>query len=202
MRVNRDDPAFASPSKPIGGFLDEDAAHRFEAEGWPVIEDAGRGWRRVVASPAPVEIIEQQAIAEAAASGWIVIAAGGGGIPVTRNLAGELRGVPAVIDKDLASGLLASRLGADLLLISTSVEHVSLHFGTPQQQDIERMTVVEARRYQNEGHFAPGSMKPKIEACIRFLEQHSRADARCIITNPENLEHAVYGHTGTHIVRA
>ena len=202
VRVERDDPAFSHPTKPIGGFLDESAARRFEADGWPVMEDAGRGWRRVVASPEPVEIIEQQAIAEAVTSGWIVIAGGGGGIPVTRNRAGELRGVAAVIDKDLASGLLATQIGADLLLISTSVEHVAIRFGQPDQQDLERITLDEARRFQGEGHFAPGSMKPKVEACIRFLQQSSNPDARCTITNPENLERAVYGHTGTHIVRS
>jgi len=201
MRVERNDPAFAHPTKPIGGFLEEAAARRFEADGWPVIEDAGRGWRRVIASPEPVDIIEQQAIAEAVAAGWIVIAAGGGGIPVTRNRAGELRGVAAVIDKDLASGLLALRLSADLLLISTSVEQVALNFGKPNQQPVERMTASEARHYLAEGHFAPGSMKPKIDACIRFLDQSSNPAARCIITNPENLERAVQGHTGTHIVR-
>lgn len=201
MRVERNDPAFAHPTKPIGDFLDEAAARRFEADGWPMVEDAGRGWRRVVASPEPAEIIEQQAIAEAVAAGWVVIAAGGGGIPVTRNQAGELRGVAAVIDKDLASGLLALRLGADLLLISTSVEHAALDFGQPNQQPVERMTASEAKRYMAEGHFAPGSMKPKIDACIRFLEQSSNPAVRCIITNPENLERAVHGHTGTHIVR-
>ncbi len=201
VRVERDDPAFSHPTKPIGGFLDEAAARRFEADGWPVVEDAGRGYRRVVASPEPVEIIEQQAIAEAVTAGWIVIAAGGGGIPVTRNRSGELRGVAAVVDKDLASGLLAARLGADLLLISTSVEHVALHFGQPNQTDLARVTLAEARRYLAEGQFAAGSMRPKVEACIRLLQASPNPHVHCAITNPENLERAVYGHAGTHIVR-
>lgn len=201
MRVDREDPAFLRPTKPIGGFLDEGSARRFEATGWPVIEDAGRGWRRVVASPEPLEIIEEAAVVEAVSAGWIVIAAGGGGIPVVRNRAGELRGVTAVIDKDLASGLLATRINADLFLISTSVERVALNFGKPNQRFLDSMTIDEARRYLAEGHFAPGSMQPKIEACIRFLEQSANPRAACAITTPENLERAAYGQAGTHIVR-
>lgn len=201
VRVAPDDPAFAKPSKPIGGFLDEAAARRFEAEGWPVVEDAGRGWRRVIASPEPVEIVEQQAIAEAVAKGWIVIAVGGGGIPVTRNAKGELRGIPAVIDKDLATGLLATQLDADLFLVSTGVERVALNYGKPNQQELSQISVSEARRYMAEGHFAPGSMLPKIQACLRFLEQSHKPDAAALITNPENLDLALAGKTGTRIVR-
>ena len=201
VRVDRDDPAFHNPTKPIGGFLDEASARRFEAEGWQVVEDAGRGWRRVIASPAPVAIVEEAAIAQAVADGWIVIAVGGGGIPVVRNAQGELRGVAAVIDKDLASGLLALRIDADLFLISTGVEKVALNFGQPDQRDLDQITVGEARRYLAEGHFAAGSMKPKIEACVHFLT-HSRNPRACaLITNPENLERAVHGHTGTRVVR-
>jgi carbamate kinase len=199
-RVESDDPAFQNPTKPIGSFLDEDAARRFEAEGWRVVEDAGRGWRRVVASPKPVEIIEEPAIAEALDAGWIVVAAGGGGIPVIRNPAGELRGVAAVIDKDLASSLLAARLGADLFLISTGVERVALNFGKPNQHDLDTLTLDEAQRYVAEGHFARGSMLPKIEACIRFLQSNSNPAAHALITNPENLERALAGETGTRLV--
>ena len=201
VRVNHDDPAFQNPAKPIGGFLDETGARLFEAEGWPVVEDAGRGWRRVIASPEPMHIVEEAAIKEAIANGWIVIAAGGGGIPVTRNSAGELRGIPAVIDKDLVSGLLATTLDAALFLISTGVEWVSLNFGKPNQQRLNRLTMAEARRYLLEDHFSAGSMKPKIEACIRFLEKSQNPHAFALITNPQNLSRAMRGLTGTRIVQ-
>jgi carbamate kinase len=201
VRVEPDDPAFQKPTKPIGGFLNEAGARRFEAQGWQVVEDAGRGWRRVIASPQPVEIVEEQVIAGAVAAGWVVVAVGGGGIPVTRNRAGELRGVAAVIDKDLASSLLASRIDADLFLISTGVEQVALHFGKPNQQPLAQMTVAEAQRYLAEGHFAPGSMQPKIEACIRFLKQSRKPNAYALITNPANLARGLRGETGTRLVR-
>jgi carbamate kinase len=200
-RVDREDPAFLTPAKPIGGFMEEATARHFEAQGWHVVEDAGRGWRRVIASPQPVEIVEEAAIAEAVAAGWIVIAMGGGGIPVTRNSQGELRGIAAVIDKDLGSSLLASRIGADLFLISTGVEQVALNFGKPTQRNLAQMTVDEARHYMSEGHFAPGSMKPKIEACIRFVEQSPNPNVYALITNPENLGRALQGATGTRVVR-
>ena len=200
-RVERDDPAFANPSKPIGSFLDEATARRYEAEGWQVVEDAGRGWRRVVASPLPVEIIEEAAIVEAVAAGWIVIAMGGGGVPVTRNSQGELRGIPAVIDKDLGSSFLASRIHAALFLISTGVEQVALDFGKPTQRNVAQLTIAEARQRMAEGHFAPGSMKPKIEAAIRFVEQSQNRDAYALITNPANLGRALIGETGTRVVR-
>lgn len=195
--VDRDDPAFQNPTKPIGGFLTEEEAQRFAEEGWPVVEDAGRGWRRVVASPVPKEILEEDAIRSAVHAGWIVIATGGGGIPVVRNEKGELRGVAVVIDKDLATGLLAIGIQADLFLISTAVEKVALNFGKPNQQWLDRMTVSEAKQYMEEGHFAPGSMKPKIEACIEFLEA---GGAQTIVTNPENIERALNGETGTRVV--
>ena len=201
VRVEADDPAFEHPTKPIGGFLDEATARIFETSGWRVVEDAGRGWRRVVASPKPVEIIEIQAIHQAVELGWIVVACGGGGIPVVRNAAGELRGVSAVIDKDLATSLLAEQLGADLFLISTGVEQVAIHFGQPEQRNLAQMTLAEARQYLAEDHFAPGSMKPKIEACIQFLENSSNPTARALITNPENLERALKGETGTVMIR-
>lgn len=201
VRVDENDPAFENPTKPIGGFLDEATARVFERTGWRVVEDAGRGWRRVIASPQPVEIVELAAIRQAVDLGWIVVACGGGGIPVVRNHKGELRGVSAVIDKDRASGLLARHLAAELFLISTGVEQVAIHFGKPNQQNISSMTVAEARRYRDEGHFAAGSMRPKIDACIDFLQQSENPDAWCLITDPENLERALAGETGTRIVR-
>ena len=199
-RVEANDPAFEHPTKPIGSFMDESQAREFERDGWQVIEDAGRGWRRVVASPEPVEIIEEKAIADAVRMGWIVVAVGGGGIPVVRNARGELRSVYAVIDKDRASSLLASNIDADLFLISTGVEKVAIRFGKPDQQDLSQMTVSEARRYMAEGHFAPGSMLPKIQACLRFLEQSSKPGSYALITNPPNLGRALRGETGTRIV--
>jgi len=199
--VSDDDPAFQNPTKPIGGFMDEETARRFESEGWRVVEDAGRGWRRVVASPEPLEIIEGDAINSALAMGWTVIAVGGGGIPVARNEEGELRGRSAVIDKDKASGLLARNVNADLFLISTGVEKVAINFGKPDQIDLGQMTVDEAKRYMAEGQFAPGSMKPKIAACIRFVEQSDNPDACALITDPPNLLRALQGETGTRIVR-
>lgn len=198
--VDADDPAFANPTKPIGSFMDEARAREFEAEGWQVIEDAGRGWRRVVASPEPRAIIEEAAIHQAVRMGWIVVAVGGGGIPVVRNSKGELRSRYAVIDKDRASSLLAAQIDADLFLISTGVEKVALNFGKPNQQLIDHMTIAEAEAYMAEGHFAPGSMKPKIEACIRFLKQSTKPDVMAIITNPENLGRALHGETGTRII--
>jgi carbamate kinase len=161
--VDADDPAFATPSKPIGGFMTEAQAQLFNAQGWRVVEDAGRGWRRVVASPRPVRIIEEEAIRHLVSAGGVVIAVGGGGIPVVQNRKGELRetqGVMAVIDKDLASGLLAVQLDVDLLLISTGVPQVAIHFNTPQQENLGEITAVQLRQYLQDGHFAPGSMKP------------------------------------------
>ena len=201
VRVDRDDPAFRSPTKPIGGFLDKQTAERFESGGWQVVEDAGRGWRRVVASPDPLEIIEAKAIEQAVCLGWTVVAVGGGGIPVTRNRHGELRGCSAVIDKDRASSLLALNVGADLFLISTGVEQVAINFGLPDQVNLSRMTVSEAERFLAQGHFAPGSMQPKIEACIRFLTESNKPDAYALITNPDNLSRALAGETGTRVVR-
>ena len=198
-RVDANDPAFQHPTKPIGSFMDEARARAFAADGWQVMEDAGRGWRRIVASPEPVEIVELEAIAQAVQLGWIVIAAGGGGIPVVRSRKGELRSVYAVIDKDRASSLLAGHIQADLFLISTGVEKVALNFGKPNQRDLATLTVGEARQYMAEGHFGTGSMQPKIEACIRFLEQ-GKPGAAAVITNPVNLARALRGETGTRIV--
>lgn len=197
--VKKDDPAFANPSKPIGGFMDEATARRFEAEGWQVVEDAGRGWRRVVASPQPLRIIEEDAISRLLQAGSIVIAVGGGGIPVVHNRRGELRelsGVFAVIDKDRASAILARQLQVDLFLISTGVEQVAINFNTPQQQNLDRVTPDQLRRYLADGHFAPGSMKPKIEAVLSYMDNGGRA---ALITNPDNIARALNRESGTWI---
>jgi len=196
--VDRNDPAFQNPTKPIGGFMEEaEARERAEKEGWTVVEDAGRGWRRVVPSPLPREIIELEAVRKLLGAGIITITVGGGGIPVIRNEEGDLEGVAAVIDKDYASSLLARSIGADLFLISTAVEQVYLNFGKPDQQAIDVMTVAEAKRYMEEGHFARGSMLPKIQAIIWFLEAGGE---EAIITSPENIARALRGETGTRIV--
>ncbi len=197
VRVNKDDPAFDNPVKGIGGFTTEEKARKFEDGGWTVREDAGRGWRRVVASPKPLEIIEQRAIRTLLDQDYIVIAVGGGGIPVIRNERGSLRGVPAVIDKDRASSLLARGLGADLFMVSTSVEKVSLNFGKPDQVDIDEMTLSEAEQYIEEGHFAPGSMLPKIDSAVKFI---ARGGPQAIVADPPNLARALRGETGTRIV--
>lgn len=198
VRVDKDDPAFVDPAKPIGSFMDEETAKkRAEANNWQIKEDAGRGWRRVVASPIPREIIELQAIKILNQNGIIVYAVGGGGIPVVAGNDGQLEGVAAVIDKDRASSLLATGLDADLLLISTAVEKVYLNFGKENQEAIEKMDHFEAKRYLEEGHFAPGSMKPKIEACIDFIENGGEM---AIITDPPNITRALRGETGTRIV--
>jgi len=197
--VDKNDAAFKKPSKPIGGFMDESEARRRESDmGWTVVEDAGRGWRRVVASPDPKEIVEFESIKTLIDSGVVVISTGGGGIPVIDKGNGEYMGVAAVIDKDFGSSLLAQNLGADLFLISTAVEKVAINFGTPMQKWIDRMTLAEARNYLVEGkHFAKGSMAPKIEAIIRFLEHGGK---QALITNPENIGRALKGETGTWIV--
>jgi carbamate kinase len=197
VRVDPDDPAFQSPNKPIGGFMTEAEARRYEAEGWSVMEDAGRGWRRVVASPKPLAIQEINAIRALIMSDYIVIAVGGGGIPVVRDEMGELRGTFAVIDKDRASSLIAQTLRADLFIISTGVEKVALRFNQPDQRALDQMTLSEARAYIAEGHFAPGSMLPKIEAAVEFVQM---GGPMAIITDPPNLARALRGETGTRIV--
>jgi len=196
--VDKDDPAFQNPTKPIGPFYTEEEAKRLAAErGWIVKDDAGRGWRRVVPSPIPREIVEQEAIKALIEQGFVVIGVGGGGIPVVRQEDGSLRGVEAVIDKDYASSLLASGIGADLFLISTAVEKVALNYGKPNQVWLDRMTLAEAKRYLSEGHFPPGSMGPKIKAIVQFLEKGGK---EALITSPENIERALAGETGTRIV--
>jgi len=196
--VRKNDPAFKNPSKPIGPFYSRKKAEKYRKERkWSVAEDAGRGWRRVVPSPMPVRIIEQDAIKTLVDEGVIVIAAGGGGIPVIKEK-GKLKGVEAVIDKDYASAILAIGLEADLFLVSTAVEKVALNFGKNNQKLLDRMTLPEAKKYYRQGHFPPGSMGPKIRAIINYLEHGGR---KAIITNPENLENALLEKTGTHIVR-
>ncbi|MDQ7827678.1 MAG: carbamate kinase [Armatimonadota bacterium] len=196
VEVDPGDPAFQHPTKPIGSFMDEAKARQRQAEGWTVVQDAGRGWRRVVPSPRPRRIVEVEAIRRLLAEGFVVIGVGGGGIPVVRDAEGNLRGVAAVIDKDLASSLLATLIGADLFVITTAVPQVALHYGRPEQQWLSRLTVPEARRYLAEGHFGQGSMAPKIEAVIGYLERGGR---EAIITDPPNLERALAGDAGTRI---
>jgi carbamate kinase len=196
--VDQEDPAFQKPSKPIGSFMDEPAAlqHR-QNDGWAVVEDAGRGWRRVVASPLPKRIIEEDAIRSLIQAGFVVISTGGGGIPVVEDARGNLVGVEAVIDKDFAGSLLAASLRADLFLISTAVEKVAINYNKPDQQWLDRLTLADARRYLAEGQFAKGSMGPKIEAIIKYLEQGGK---QALITDPQNIDRALEGHTGTWVV--
>jgi carbamate kinase len=196
--VDRCDPAFSDPSKPIGSFMDEQTARRQAGQqGWTVKEDAGRGWRRVVPSPLPQAIIELAAIKALMEAGFVVIACGGGGIPVIEEEEGRLQGVEAVIDKDLAASLLAQSLAADLFLISTAVEKVAINFNKPDQKWLERLTLAEAHQYFEQGHFAAGSMGPKIKACLDFIERSGR---QALITNPPNIGRALAGETGTLIV--
>jgi carbamate kinase len=197
--VDKNDPAFKNPSKPIGSFMDEPEAARREKEmGWSVVEDAGRGWRRVVASPQPKEVVEIEAVKTLLEAGTVVITVGGGGIPVIDIGDHEYQGVAAVIDKDFASSLLARLIQADLFLISTAVEKVAINFGKPDQKWLDKMTLAEAKGYLAEGtHFAKGSMAPKIEAIIWYLENGGK---QALITNPENIGRALKGETGTWIV--
>jgi carbamate kinase len=201
VEVAADDPAFANPSKPIGSFMDEATAlRRRDVDGWSVREDAGRGWRRVVPSPKPLRIVEEKAVRALLHDGFVVITVGGGGIPVVADEHGLLHGIAAVIDKDYASALLATAIRADVFAISTSIERVALDWGRPTQRFVDHLTVDEARAYLAEGtHFAPGSMAPKVEACIGFLE---RGGGEAVISSPENLELALLGRAGTHIVRS
>jgi carbamate kinase len=195
--VDRDDPGFQNPTKGIGGFTTEDAARVFAEDGWRVIEDAGRGWRRVIASPIPLRIVELDAIRNLVDAGFVVIAVGGGGIPVIEDADGNLEGTRAVIDKDRATSLLAQELKVDLFLISTAVSQVAVNFNKPNQKWLDRMTAEEARAYQAEGHFAAGSMGPKIEAVLAFLDAYPQGKA--LITDPPNIVRALDGATGTWI---
>jgi carbamate kinase len=196
--VDRDDPALSNPTKPIGSYFDSATAQRLAAEfGWVVKEDAGRGWRRVVGSPKPKRIIELDIIKSLISQGNIVIACGGGGIPVVENADGGLVGLEAVVDKDFASALLARDLGADLFIISTGVEKVAINFNQPSQKWLDGLTLAETKRLLRDGQFPSGSMGPKMEAIVSFLEPGG--GRRAIITNPPNLGRALEGLTGTHI---
>lgn len=197
VEVDSEDPAFKNPTKPIGSFLEEETAKERMKEGKTFVEDSGRGWRQVVPSPKPKQIVEVEAIRSLVEDGFTVIATGGGGIPVVEKPNGNLIGIEAVIDKDFASSLLANELNADLLLISTAVEKVALNFNTPEEKWLDEMTVAEAKQYIEEGHFAPGSMKPKIEACIQFIENGGE---KALVTDPPNIPRALKGETGTWIV--
>lgn len=194
--VDQNDPKFQAPSKPIGPFYTEEEAKAIAAEkGYTVKEDAGRGWRRVVASPMPVAIEELSAVKCLVDSGFIVVTVGGGGIPVIRNEKGELEGTAAVIDKDLASEKLAEDLDADALVILTAVEKVSVNYKKPDQKDLDTLSVAEAKQYIAEGHFAPGSMLPKIEAAVKFVE--SKPGRKAIITSLDKAADALSGTAGT-----
>lgn len=196
--VDPNDPAFTRPTKPIGEFYTrEQAGERMRVNHWIMAEDAGRGWRRVVASPKPLRIVEADVVRHLVKDGYVVVAAGGGGIPVVADESGMLSGVPALIDKDLASAVLANQMQADLLVVSTAVEKVCLQFGKPDQQEIDSMTVAEARRFAAAGHFGEGSMLPKVEACVLFIKGGGR---EAVITCPAKLSAALTGRSGTRIV--
>jgi len=197
--VDRNDKAFQNPSKPIGSFMNETEAKRRESDmGWSVVEDAGRGWRRVVASPLPKEVVELETVKALLSAGVVVITVGGGGIPVIDSGGGEYKGVAAVIDKDYASSLLARAINADLFLISTAVEKVAINFGKPNEKWLDRMTLAKAKQYLAEGiHFAKGSMAPKIQAILWYLEAGGK---QALITSPQNIGRALRGETGTWIV--
>ncbi len=199
VEVDSKDPAFQNPSKPIGGFMDEaQALEKREKDGWSVVDDAGRGWRRVVPSPLPMRVVEEPAVKALIGAGLCVITVGGGGIPVVADETGKLKGIAAVIDKDYASSLLGNRIGAERFIVSTAVEKVAINWGKPNQQWLDKMTVAEAKAYLAEGtHFAKGSMAPKIQAAIWFIERGGKA---AIITNPDNISRAMKGETGTWIV--
>jgi carbamate kinase len=203
-RVSRDDPAFLNPGKPIGAFFDETAARqRQKSLGWTVMEDAGRGWRRTVASPKPLEIMEREVIGTLLAQGCVVIACGGGGIPVVVDEHQQISGVEAVIDKDLASALLAEQLGADLLLIPTGVEQVAINFGKPDQRWLDTLSLAEAQELISQNQFGAGSMLPKVEAIMQFVT-HSRArggHGKGLITSPEAIKRALDRKTGTWITQ-
>ena len=198
VEVDPDDPAFSIPTKPVGRFFSEEDAKRIAGEtGWDFVEDSGRGWRRVVPSPMPLAILDAPAINALLGAGVIPIAAGGGGIPVVRAPGGGYRGVAAVVDKDLTSGLLATDVGAGALVLLTGVERVALDFGKPTQRSIDRLTAAEARKHLADGQFPPGSMGPKITAALRFIE---RGGPRAVITSLDKLDLALEGRAGTAIV--
>ena len=195
--VDRGDPAFRAPTKPVGSFMTEaEATKRRDENGWTVVEDSGRGWRRVVPSPVPLRIVQEDIIRTLSEAGTTVIGVGGGGIPVVEEPNGILSGVEAVIDKDLASALLAAAIGAELFLISTEVEKVCLNFNKPNQIELDRLSVSEAERAIAEGQFGKGSMEPKIRAVLEYL---AKGGTTAIVTNSENMARALKGETGTRI---
>ena len=194
--VDKNDTAFKNPSKPIGPFYTKEEIEEKKKLGWDVVEDAGRGYRRVVASPIPKEIVEIEAVEKLLNAGFVVVSVGGGGIPVIENDKGELEGIAAVIDKDYATSLLARNINADIFIISTAVEKVYLNFGKPDQKDLDKITLADAKKYLAEGHFAKGSMEPKIKAVIEYLENGGK---KAIITDPPNIMRAINGETGTTI---
>ena len=196
--VNQDDPAFKKPTKPIGPFLDEEEAKKRKADlGWNITEDAGRGWRRVVASPKPMKIFQGPMIRDTANFGHIVISCGGGGIPVRYNENNDIVGVEAVIDKDLTSSLLGVEIEAELLIILTDVENVYIDFNKPEQRPLRAVSLDEIEEYMRLGHFAPGSMGPKVEAIANFLRAGGK---RGVITSPARLREALDGRAGTHFI--
>jgi len=198
VEVDPEDPAFANPSKPVGYFYDaEEAVALADETGWIMREDAGRGWRHVVPSPAPRHIVDISLIRELAENGTVVIAGGGGGIPVVRGPKGVRHGIEAVIDKDLTSTLMANVLGIDTMMILTAVSHVAVDFGTPGERALDRVSLSEMRRYQNDGQFPPGSMGPKVDAAIRFLEGGGK---RVVIGHLDEALPALRGETGTHVL--
>ncbi|MCR8846381.1 carbamate kinase [Paenibacillus sp. SC116] len=200
VEVSADDPNFQKPTKPVGSFftLEQAQAMKNEHPDWMFVEDAGRGYRRVVPSPKPVDIVEKDAIRSLIDAGYVVIAVGGGGIPVIKTGDQTYDGIDAVIDKDFATSLLAEQIKAETLIITTGVSQVCINYGKPNQKALEQITVEETKQYVSENHFAPGSMLPKIEASLNFLENNG---SRVIITNPESLKDAINNQAGTHIVR-
>jgi carbamate kinase len=196
--VDRNDPGFKNPTKGIGGFTTRENAQKFADEGWMVKEDAGRGWRRMIASPIPLKIVELPAIKTLIQNGFIVVGVGGGGIPVVEDEQGQLKGVFAVIDKDRASALIAAELKVDVFLISTAVEKVAINFNKPNQQWLDQLTLSQAKQYYKVGHFLSGSMGPKIEAMIAFME--ANPTGKGLITDPPHIVDALDGKTGTWIV--
>lgn len=200
VEVSKDDPNFKNPTKPVGSFFTFEQAEEMKKEhpDWVFIEDSGRGYRRVVPSPRPIDIIEKEAIKTLINSGFVVIAVGGGGIPVIKTDHNTYKGIDAVIDKDFATSLLAEQINADTLIITTGVSRVCINFGKPNQEALDKITIEATKQYVAEGHFPPGSMLPKIEASLSFLENNG---SRVIITNPESLKDAIIEKAGTHIVK-
>lgn len=200
VEVSKDDPNFKNPTKPVGSFFTFDQAEEMKKThpDWIFIEDSGRGYRRVVPSPKPINIVEKEAIKSLIDAGFVVIAVGGGGIPVVKNDDSTYEGIDAVIDKDFATSLLAEQVNAETLIITTGVSRVCINFGKPNQKALEKITVEETKQYVEEGHFPAGSMLPKIEASLSFIEKNG---SRVIITDPESLRDAITEKAGTHIVK-